>query len=59
MIELSFHWHGETEKAIKVSENGQEDKLIWLPKSQIQYERNKEEVTVQCPEWLATKCGLI
>lgn len=59
LIDVSLHWHGETAKAIKVSEDGRKDGAMWLPKSQIEFERNGEEVTVTMPEWLAEDKGLI
>lgn len=62
LVDLELHMHLETDKAILVSENGDADKAIWLPKSQIEYEDGATpsgycEVTL--PQWLAEKHGLI
>ena len=35
MVELEMQLHIETEKAILVSEDGEEESAVWLPKSQI------------------------
>lgn len=60
IVDLSLHLHAVTEKAILVSENGDKDKAVWLPKSQVEYEEQKSGyVEVQCPEWLANDKGLI
>jgi len=61
VVDLELHLHAETDKAIRVSENGDEDKGVWLPKSQIEYDDNTRsgycEVTL--PRWLARQHGLI
>lgn len=59
LVDLSLHYHLATDKAIMVSENGDEDKAVWLPKSQIEYEIKKGSVEVTLPEWLAKAKGLI
>jgi hypothetical protein len=61
-IEVSLIWHGETDKAIKVSEGVKDAEgnisYTWLPKSQITYERRKDSVEIEMPEWLYEKSGL-
>lgn len=61
LVDLEMHMHAETDKAIKVSENGDESKGVWLPKSQIEYNDTTTsgycEVTLQY--WLAEKHGLV
>jgi hypothetical protein len=59
LVDLSLHFHHETDKAILVSENGGEEDRIWLPKSQIKYEVNGGTVEVTLPVWLATDKGLV
>lgn len=56
--ELDLHWHRETDDAILVSEDGDETKAVWLPKSRVEYSRTRTGVRVDCPEWLAEREGL-
>lgn len=53
--DFTFFFHGETDKAIKVSENGMDvEEAFWLPKSQIEYElKPNGMVEVTMPIWLA------
>ncbi len=52
--------HHETDAAILMSDTGDEDDAVWLPKSQIEYEdRVDGYVLVEVPEWLAEDKGLI
>jgi hypothetical protein len=65
LIDVTVHLHAETEKAIRVSDDGINSHGVWLPKSQVEYEKvyseqklsNIFEVTL--PEWLAKEKGLI
>jgi hypothetical protein len=60
IADLDMHWHHETEAAILVSENGDESKAVWLPKSQTKYTKDKSGgVKVSLPTWLAEKHNLI
>jgi hypothetical protein len=61
LVDLNLHYHGMARGALIVSENGDKDKLIYLPLSQIEYELNHErtEVEVTLPEWLAEQKDLI
>lgn len=60
LVDLDLHIHAVTDKAILVSENGDAEKAVWLPKSQIEYEDdNKDGVKVTLPEWLAMEKLLI
>lgn len=61
LVDLELHMHAETEKAILVSENGDEKKGVWLAKSQIEYNDNTTSgyVEVTLPHWLANERGLI
>lgn len=53
----------DTDHAILVSETGDEDDAVWLPRSQIEYARNTVcmggEITITMPGWLAKEKGLI
>lgn len=59
LYDASFKFLRETERAICVTED---DKVeIWLPKSQIEYERDfaKGLVEVTMPVWLAKEKGIV
>lgn len=66
LIDVALVVHHMTAKAFLVSEDGDEKKAKWLPKSQCQ--RGENLVEAQCggrvwsftlPEWLAKEKGLI
>lgn len=55
--DISLIWHGETDKAICVSEGGNKE---WLPKSQVTYEKKADgSVEVTLPDWLYIEKGFI
>jgi hypothetical protein len=64
-IEISVMLHADPESAlaILVSDDGEEEHAVWLPRSQIEYDCNPKnigrEITVTLPEWLAADKGLI
>lgn len=73
-VELEMVLHYDTGKAILVSDTGDEKSAVFLPKSQIQINRDGKQVsatkkdgdrvvlpivTVTAPEWLAKEKGLI
>jgi hypothetical protein len=69
--DMTLALHHQTEKAILVSETGDEKKAVWLPKSKVEFAltgkvvqaqvgaRKFPIVTVTLPEWLATDKGLV
>jgi DNA-directed RNA polymerase alpha subunit len=64
LIDVVVQMHAETEKAVLVSDDGDKDKAVWLPKSQIEIdpsmkERSKGAAMITLPEWLAKDKGLI
>lgn len=60
LIDVSMHLHHRTEKAVLVSNNGDREKAIWLPISEIETEMKRGNlVEVTLPEWLAMEKGLI
>lgn len=60
LLDISVQLHHETDKAILVSDDGDRDKAVWLPKSQVELEHTSDRiVTVTLPEWLAHDKGLI
>lgn len=61
LVDIAAVRHAETDKAILVSETGEKDDAVWLPKSQVEIENDghKNFITVTMPEWLAKDKGLI
>lgn len=60
IADLTVKLHQETDRAILVSDDGDLEKAVWLPKSQVEFEKQRGDViTVACPEWLAKERGLI
>jgi hypothetical protein len=61
LIDVALAVHGETDRAILVSESGFREDAVWLPKSQIEIERGDRQdfVTITMPEWLALDKRLI
>lgn len=57
IIDLHVHIHHKTEKAVLVSDDGDEENAVWLPLSQVELEPRERTVTL--PEWLAQDKGLI
>lgn len=52
--------HAETQKAVLVSDDGEREGAVWLPKSQIEIEKSRAGATVlTLPEWLAKDKGFI
>lgn len=59
LVDLDLHFHIETPMAIAVSLDGDREKLVWLPKGQIEWERDKAGYAyVTCKRTLATEKGL-
>lgn len=61
LVDLDLHLHVDRPLAIGVSLDGNKEKLIWLPKSQIAYEVNNRaisSVSVTCTRSLAVEKGL-
>lgn len=60
LVDLTLQLHHETDKAILVSDDGEQDNAVWVPKSQVEIERKKGGlVEVTMPEWLAQEKELI
>lgn len=64
LVDLTMRLHHETDKAVLVSDDGEEKNAIWLPKSQIEIAPvpgtgGAGHVLVTLPEWLATSKGLV
>ena len=60
-VDIEVTLHAETALAILVSDDGDEDNAVWLPKSQIEYSPRIQGdiINLTIPEWLATDKGLI
>lgn len=61
LLDLTMQLHAETPKALLVSDDGIQKNAVWLPLSQIEYEKkpNSGIVIVTLPEWLAIDKGLV
>jgi hypothetical protein len=61
LYDVSLHFHARTAKAFLVSENGDRDKAVWLPVSQIKISDWKASgsITVTAPTWLLIEKGLL
>ena len=58
--ELDLFLHHETEKAIKVSDSGDEEDAVWLPRSQVQIMYQRDDlITVVMSEKLAQEKELV
>lgn len=60
LVDISVTLHAETDKAWRVSDDGENDNAVWIPKSQAELEHKKGvlyELTL--PEWLAIDKGLV
>lgn len=59
LVTSCLHYHGETEKAVKVSIRGDEAGGFWLPKSKIEVTKiSGGKITFDWPQWLAESKGL-
>lgn len=61
LTDISVQLHQETQRAILVSDDGDLEKAVWLPKSQVEYvtKPGSDVIEVTLPEWLATERRLV
>ena len=61
LVDVAVCRMAETDKAILVSETGEKENAVWLPKSQVEIENDGHAnfVTVTLPQWLAKDKGFI
>ena len=60
LVDVTVQVHAWTDRAIRVSDDGDDAHAVWLPLSQIEVlKRPKGIAIVTMPEWLALKEGLI
>ncbi|MCA2013480.1 hypothetical protein LCM17_18460 [Cereibacter sphaeroides] len=52
--------HSETDRAILVSEDGDEFEAVWLPLAEIEVNKRRGAIAdVSIPDWLAADRGLV
>ncbi len=60
LVDLTLRLHHKTERAVLVSETGDEKKAVWIPLSQCEVELMQRGMCiVTMPEWLAKDKELI
>lgn len=63
LADLTLTFHHETDAAVLVSDDGDRDNAVWLPKSQIEMDndnpREGDSVEVTLPYWLAKEKELV
>lgn len=59
LIDVAVQLHHETEKAWLVSDNGERESAIWIPKSQAEIEPKGKAYILTLPEWLAIEKALV
>lgn len=59
LVECAVQLHHETARAWLVSDDGERDGAVWIPKSQAEIEEKNGHHELTCPEWLALDKGLI
>jgi len=61
LVDITACRHAETSKAILISDDGDREKAVWVPKlhCEIAPGKRSEIVIVTMPEWLALEKGLI
>lgn len=62
LVDLSVYIHHETDKALLVSDNGNRDQAVWLPKSVVEIEGDYQVpsvIEITLPEYIAEERGLI
>ncbi len=60
LVDVTMQVHARTSKAIRVSDDGDDKRAVWLPLSQCEVEEKARGiVVVTLPEWLAIDKGLV
>ena len=60
VTEVTLELHHETEKAYLFSDDGDREKAKWVPKSQVEIEKKRNDIyEVTMPVWLAAKNGWV
>jgi hypothetical protein len=60
LVDVTMQVHARTAKAIRVSDDGDDKRAVWLPLSQCEVEEKSAGIViVTLPEWLAIDKGLV
>ena len=60
IIDIEIHIHHATDRAVLVSDDGDKDRAVWLPLSQMEIDVNPGGTgTITLPEWMARERELI
>lgn len=60
LVDVTCHVHQTTERAVLVTDDGDIEKAVWLPLSQVEVEMKRPPIAeITMPEWLAKQRGLI
>lgn len=61
IVEILCFLHGETDAAFYVSDTGERQTAVWVPKSQVEAFEHKSgsKVELSLPEWLAIEKELV
>jgi len=60
LVDIDVALHMITDRAVRVSLSGEDDKAVWLPLSQVEIvKRPKAMATVTLPERMAIEKGLV
>lgn len=60
LIDVTVQLHFMTDRAIRVSDDGDSEKAVWIPLSQCEVLKRPNGIAiVTLPEWMALEKGLI
>lgn len=60
LIDVTMQIHHRTERAILASDDGDKEKAVWLPLSQVEVSmKDGGTAEITMPEWLAVEKGLV
>ena len=60
LLDMTVKLHAMTDRAVRVSDDGDDENAVWLPLSQIEVLKRPGGIAiVTLPEWLALDKGLI
>lgn len=60
LIDVTVQVHAMTDRAVRVSDDGDDKNAVWLPLSQVEVlKRPRGIALITLPEWLAFEKGLI
>lgn len=61
-VDLDVHVHVVTQRAIRVSLDGEDDNAVWLPRSMCKIDSEPErntDVSIGVQDWIAEREGLV